>query len=163
MLIYLLRHGDASSDPNLHDSERPLTNLGIRQANCVGTFLRQMNVQVDTIISSPLVRAQQTASIVQENIGRQKLIISDFLLNGADQTELIQYLNNLCVSSALLVGHIPHLTDTISFIINGSYENEIEMKKCSLAIVEVSEPIRPGTGQLKQLTHVNAIPDIIKP
>jgi phosphohistidine phosphatase len=162
MLIYFLRHGDASSDPNLQDIERPLTNLGVQQATLVGIFLQRINIHIDTIISSPLVRAQQTASIIQENINTQKPVISDLLLNGTDQQDILQYLDNLSFSSALLVGHIPHLERTISVIVNGKRENEIKMKKCSLAIVEASVPIRPGSGQLKQLTHIDEIAELIK-
>jgi phosphohistidine phosphatase len=163
MLIYFLRHGDASSDSHIHDNERPLTDLGVHQATLIGAFLKRMNIHIDTIISSPLARAQQTASIIQENINKQQHSVTDFLLNGTDQHQLIKHLNNLGVSSALLVGHAPHLSGIISLLVGGNFESEIEMKKCSLALVEVPEPICPGSGLLKQLTHVDTIAKFMKP
>jgi phosphohistidine phosphatase len=120
MLIYILRHGDAFSDINLSDSERPLTDTGTQQSSIAGTFLRMTKANVDLIVSSPLLRAKQTASVIQEQIGSKKPITSDLLLNGTDQLELFQYINKLGVSSLLLVGHIPHLEDTITSIINGN-------------------------------------------
>jgi phosphohistidine phosphatase len=157
MLIYFLRHGDASSDTHLHDYERPLTELGIRQAASVGKFLQQNNVQVDVILSSPLVRAQETAALVQAHIDSPEPIYSDFLVNDSSQRQLLEQLNAMNVSSALLVGHMPHLSETLSFLIDGNYENGIEMKKCTLALVEAPAPLRPGTAQLRQLTHVASL------
>lgn len=162
MLIYILRHGDAFSDINLSDSERPLTDTGTQQSSIAGTFLRMTKANVDLIVSSPLLRAKQTASVIQEQIGSKKPITSDLLLNGTDQLELFQYINKLGVSSLLLVGHIPHLEDTITSIINGNSENEIKLKKCSLAIIQAQRPIDPGSGQLKQLLHIDAIANLIK-
>ena len=57
----------------------------------------------------------------------------------------------------LLVGHEPFLSETISLLIGGDHKTDIEMKKCSLALVEVLEPLRPGTGLLKQLIDVETI------
>jgi phosphohistidine phosphatase len=163
MNIYFLRHGDASSDDNYSDSERPLTELGVEQANLIGAFLKQKNTNIDMILSSPLTRAKETASIVQDKTGVKKADTSDFLLNGTNQKELFEYLNKLNVSSVLLVGHIPHLENTISLIVTGKRENNIEMKKCSLALVKSDGPVGSGSGELNHLTHLDTIADLIKP
>ncbi|GEM_PF-549281 len=157
MLIYFLRHGDASIDSHLRDNERPLTELGVRQAACVGKFLRQSNTQVDVVLSSPLERAQATALLVHAHIDSPEPVSSEFLLNDSSHRQLLEQLNSLNISSALLVGHAPHLSDTISFLLHGTFENGIEMKKCTLALVESPFPLRPGSGRLKQLTHVGSL------
>ncbi len=155
MLIYLLRHGDASNESRYQDSERPLTERGEKQASIVGTFLQQINSQIEIVLHSPLKRAQQTAFIVNSKISSKIIISTEYLVNGTDQRQLIQQINKLETNSVLLVGHIPHLSDTISLLINGNYDDDIELKKCSLAIVDIDKPINPGTGKLKQLIHTS--------
>jgi phosphohistidine phosphatase len=157
MLIYFLRHGDASSDSRFHDSERPLTDLGEKQASYVGNFLRHTNTQINIILTSPLIRACETGAIVQSIIHAPSMETTEYLVNGANPKKLFKHITELDVESALLVGHEPFLSNTISLIIGGNNNFFIEMKKCSLAFVEVPRPIRPGSGILKQLTNVETI------
>lgn len=157
MHIYFLRHGDASSDSRYNDSERPLTDLGVRQATFVGTLLQRMNIVVDAALSSPLKRAQDTATKVLSSNNKLKITCGEFLLNGSDPQLLFDQLNELRVSSVLLVGHEPYLSKTISLLIGGNRDVEIEMIKCSLALVNISIPIHQGAGLLKFLIPVETI------
>jgi len=157
MHIYLLRHGDASSDSRIDDSERPLTDLGVHQATIVGTLLQRMSVFIDVVLSSPLKRAQHTTSIVLSNNNKKQIINSELLKNGSDPKQLFEQLNKLKVSSVLIVGHEPYLAETISLLIGGNRKAEIEMRKCSLALVDISIPIHQGTGLLKFLIPVETI------
>jgi phosphohistidine phosphatase len=157
MHIFFLRHGDAVSDSRYTDNARPLSDVGRRQAELVGTFLQRMNVVVDTILSSPLKRAQETASIVSSTIHSQQTNVSEWLLNGSDQQHLFKHLTSLKASSILLIGHEPYLSETISLLIGGQRKVEIEMRKCSLALVDVPFPIHQGTGVLKFLIPVDTI------
>ncbi len=102
MHIYLLRHGDASSNSIYSESERPLTDLGRHQATFVGTLLQRMNIVIDVALSSPLKRAQDTASIVLSNINKQQIIYSELLVNSSDPRQLFKQLNKFKVSSVLL-------------------------------------------------------------
>ena len=157
MHIYFLRHGDASSDSRYTDGERPLTELGMRQATLVGAFLKQTNVVVDAAFSSPLKRAQETASIILSNNKNHNFQCSKFLLNGSNPQLLVDHLNELRTSSVLLVGHEPYLSETISQLISGNRSVEIEMKKCTLALVDVPIPIHQGKGLLKFLLPVKTL------
>jgi phosphohistidine phosphatase len=157
MHIFFLRHGDASSDSRYDDSERPLTDLGMRQATMVGTLLHRMKVRIDATLSSPLARAHETASIALSHLKNQQVAISELLLNGTDPQQLFEHLQKLRAPSVLLVGHEPFLSETISLLIGGNREVEIEMKKCSLALVEVSIPIHQGAGLLKFLIPIDSI------
>jgi phosphohistidine phosphatase len=157
MHIYFLRHGDASSDSRYSDSERPLTDLGMRQAAIVGTLLQRMNIAIDVVLSSSLKRAQHTTSIVLSNINNRQIIFSELLANDSDPRQLFDQLNKLRVPIVLLVGHEPYLSKTISLLIGGNRSAKIEMRKCSLALVDVSIPIHQGAGLLKFLIPVEAI------
>ena len=157
MHIFFLRHGDASSDSRYDDSERPLTDLGMRQATLIGSLLQRMNVVIDAALSSPLKRAHDTASIVLSYINNQQITVSELLMNGTDPRRLFDQLNKLKVPSVFLIGHEPYLSETISLFIGGNRKVEIEMRKCSLALVDISIPIHPGAGILKFLIPVETI------
>jgi phosphohistidine phosphatase len=163
MLIYFLRHGDGSSHSRFDDNERPLTDLGHKQAAYVGKFLQHTKTHINIILASPLIRACETGAIVQSLINAPRMETSEYLVNGAHPKQLFKQITEFDVESVLLVGHEPFLSDTISLLIGGDHKADIEMKKCSLALVEVLEPIRPGTGILKQLIHVETISKFIKP
>jgi phosphohistidine phosphatase len=162
MLIYFLRHGDASSDSRYQDSERPLTELGNNQALNVGNFIRRINADINLILTSPILRASQTGQVVQSIVRSPRIETTEYLLNGTDPDRLFKHIAGYDVECVLLVGHEPFLSDTIALLIGGDHNTYIPMRKCSLALVEVQEPIRPGTGMLSQLTHVALIAEFIK-
>ena len=163
MLIYFLRHGDASSHSRFHDHERPLTNLGHNQAAYIGKFLQHTKTHINIILTSPLNRARETGAIVQSIVNAPQMESSEYLVNGTQPRQLFKQIAEFDVESALLIGHEPFLSDTISLLLGGDHKTDIEMKKCSLALVEILEPLRPGTGTLKQLIHVETISKFIKP
>jgi phosphohistidine phosphatase len=157
MHIYLLRHGDALTDSRFHDNERPLSDLGKRQAAMVGTHLRNSHTAIDAIFASPLQRAQETAMIVHDLIGGPAIQTTDYLVNGTDLRQLCSLLAKSKGSSVLLVGHIPHLEDTILLFIGDQASSSVEMKKCTLAHIEITDPTKLGTGSLRKLTHVKEL------
>jgi phosphohistidine phosphatase len=157
MLLYFLRHGDASRDSSIEDGERPLTDLGIRQATLAAAFLQRIDSDVGAVVSSPLARARQTASIVGERNATPAPIASEHLLNGSDQRNLFRQLEALGAQSALLVGHEPHLSETISLLLCGNRDAGIEMKKCGIALVETPATIEAGSGRLRWLLSPDTI------
>jgi phosphohistidine phosphatase len=163
MLIYFLRHGDASSNSRYHDTERPLTDLGSKQASYVGKFLHSTKTHINIILTSPLTRACETGAIVQSTIRAPRMETTEFLVNGSNQKQLFRQITAFNVESVLLVGHEPFLSETIAILIGRDPKTDIEMKKCSLALVEVLEPVQPGSGTLKQLIHVETIAKFIEP
>ena len=151
MLIYILRHGDAVQSPELHDSDRPLSEIGERQAATVGIFLKTIHPHPAAIVSSPLVRATQTAEIVSKSLAIEGMEISEFLVPGTRKTQLVEHLNHLHHPSVLLVGHEPHLSQTISLLISGREDLPIDIRKCSLGCLLASDPVRPGHAMLQWL------------
>ena len=154
MLVYLLRHGDAIESATLHDSERPLSGIGNKQAVTVGTFLKSLNIHPDRIISSPLVRAQQTAEHVRALLNLAAVHTSEYLIPGTRKQQLIDMLNEGQVNSVLLVGHEPHLSQTISFLLTEHENLQVDMRKCSLGCLLASSPARKGHAMLQWLLTV---------
>jgi phosphohistidine phosphatase len=151
MLVYLLRHGDAIQTASLNDNERPLSDFGRKQATIVGKFLRKSGVQIDAIVSSPLVRAVETADIVRKTLDVGRSETTEYLVPGTRKAQIFDLLNSMRVGSILLVGHEPHLSQTISVLLSKREVLPIEMKKCSLACLVASEPVRNGHAMLQWL------------
>jgi serine/threonine-protein phosphatase PGAM5 len=78
--IYLIRHGEyAPADDNIPDSLNKLTPLGIAQARLVAARLKSMNIKFNSLISSTMMRAKQTAMVINEDFPELKLKQSDLI------------------------------------------------------------------------------------
>jgi phosphohistidine phosphatase len=149
MNLYLLRHGIAV-DPSLpgfaKDAERPLTPKGRRRLRQIAGAMVALKNSFDVILSSPYVRARQTAEIVAKTLKwRKKLGFTDELAPGGNPKLLIQQLNELRPrpKNILLVGHEPYLSKLIALLTTGNTNMEIDLKKGSLCKLE-TETLRYG-------------------
>lgn len=142
MLIFFLRHANAGQrklDP-ARDQKRPLDDEGIEQCRYVGRLLSSMDTHVDLIVSSPLKRATQTASLVGNEIGYESRLLLDSALKPSATYEQFQAMlrNFVRHDAVMLVGHSPNLTRFLSLLVtHGANANAVEMKKGSVARVEV--------------------------
>jgi len=151
MTIFVLRHGDAVENPALHDSERPLSEVGRRQGITAGRFLRSLNVSISMILVSPLVRAQQMAAAVKQEIGEVSTSATEYLTASSEPRQILEHLARLNISNLLLVGHEPHLSKAISLLISGSGAPCVEIKKASLACLDAPAPVEQGKAILRWL------------
>jgi phosphohistidine phosphatase len=143
MIIYFLRHASAGSHLNnlKKDEKRPLDAEGIEQCGLVGRALAALNAQPDVIISSPLKRATQTASLVGNEIGYEaKLQLEVALRPGASFSDFRRMLEKYSKYEAIMVvGHNPSITDFLARIIaKAGCEALIEFKKGAVARVETA-------------------------
>ena len=153
MNLYLMRHGIAlpADDPSVaHDGDRPLTPKGIKRTRKAARGLRRLNIPFDVILTSPVLRARQTADAVAGELGAEALVkeISslapestvDHLLFG-----LTRYKNH---EHLLLVGHEPLLSNALSHLLGGKSARSVhvEFKKSALCRVEIDDlpPSNPG-------------------
>ncbi len=141
MDIYFLRHANAG-EPKLNpakDEKRPLDKLGIEQSHDVGRALAAMDVTVDSVISSPLRRATQTAAVVANEIGHEDKVITDAALRpGAGYEQFQELLSRYIRKDAIMVvGHNPNLTEFLNKLLSGGANlRAIELKKGMIARVE---------------------------
>lgn len=143
MIIYFLRHASAgqSKANATQDARRPLDKEGIDQCGYIGRALASLDVQVDVIISSPLKRATQTASLVANEIGHDaKLLFSPALDKSANMESFRQLLEHHARQDAIMVvGHNPNLSQFLSLLVSGgSNDRGIQLKKGAVARVEWS-------------------------
>ena len=136
MRCYFLRHGIAvdAGDWRGVDFDRPLTREGIERIEREARTIAALDLGLEAIVTSPLVRARQTAEIVAKELeARDRLIESAYL--GLD-FDLDRFANVLAehpgANAILFVGHEPGLSRTIGHLVGGA---RVEMKKGSLACV----------------------------
>jgi phosphohistidine phosphatase len=139
--LYFLRHGQAGNRQEWQgdDSERPLTAEGKKRMKREAVAIRKLDLPLDAIISSPLLRASQTAEIVATAQGAAARLTTDGRLRpGFDPTHLAAILaEHRGARGLMLVGHEPDLSETISHLTGGG---RLMMKKGALACVEVEDP-----------------------
>ncbi len=157
MLIDLLRHADAG-DPmawNGPDSERPLSEKGRKQANRLGDHLAAIGFRADAIITSPKIRAAETAQLVAERI--EVIVTEDERLAGSLDLDVIEAILDDAgdPDEAMLVGHDPDFSELLSVLCAAG----VTMRKGALARIEVDRPLQPGGGTLRWLLP----PDAVKP
>lgn len=118
--LYLIRHAKASwEQPELTDFERPLTALGETHAHTIAAELKNNKVKPDLIISSPALRALNTAKIMAQAVGypEDKIKIEDIIYNGGVE-ELMEVIKAIKPShkKVFFFGHNPSLTWLLHFL-----------------------------------------------
>ena len=149
MNLFLLRHGlavEPGTPGYEEDSARPLTQKGRSALREQCAALRRLKLEFDLILSSPLVRARETAEIVAAELKLKKYLqCSDTLKPGSDPHQLVSAVHYIrpAPENVLLVGHEPHLSELISLFVTGKTEGGFALKKGGLAKLEV-EKLRAG-------------------
>ena len=161
MKLYLIRHATAS-DTAASDAERELTNEGREEARVAGAALAELGAKPKHIISSPLVRARQTAEIVAKALSFSGQVeILDELENGTTTVSLVKALKPRdSADEILLVGHIPSLSEHLAALIGAKNAEGLPLGKASVACVEL-ERLRIGTGQLRWLMRQGQLREMI--
>jgi phosphohistidine phosphatase len=155
--LYLFRHGLAGDRGTYaNDDQRPLTDEGQQKTRRVAKRLRELNINIDLILSSPLVRAQQTADILLDiGVGR-KLEISEFLAPDGSLDRWLEWFiqwRHGVAGTLMLVGHQPDLGLWAETLLWGTAKEVIALKKAGIIGIEVPESgtVR-GSCQLFWLT-----------
>lgn len=145
MIVYFLRHASAGQSKNdpAKDDKRALDDDGIAQCGYIGRALAALDVHVDVIISSPLKRASQTASLVGNEMGHEtKLELDRALLPGASFQAFRDLLNRYSKQEAIMVvGHNPSMSEFLGKLIGDGAEASIDLKKGAVAKVEVDRKL----------------------
>ena len=145
--LHFLRHAHAGDPAKWSgpDDLRPLSAKGRHQAEALGRHLDGLGQRFDLIVSSPLVRARQTAELVGERLGLA-VVIDDRLGGGLDVAGLEVLLSDHGnPGRPILVGHDPDFSDLVTSL---SGAVAIPMRKGTFARIDIGRPIEPGSGIL---------------
>lgn len=139
MNLYVMRHASAGTrraNPVL-DVRRPLDKQGKQDCLLLGNTLSSMNVSFDLVVSSPLKRSLQTASLVGTETGyEQKILLSDAL---APQANFAQFQKMLAECSGheslLVVGHSPNLVQFLGLLLQpAAVEQDCERRPAAVRL-----------------------------
>jgi phosphohistidine phosphatase len=155
--LYVLRHAHAG-DPmrwSGDDARRPLSARGRVQAERVAAHLAALHLDPDVILSSPKVRARETAEPVARAFGMP--VRTDERLGGGLTTQSLEQLLSDAgdPARALIVGHDPDFSDLVTDLAGAQ---SIPMRKGALARLDASRPLRPGCAILRWLIPPDALP-----
>jgi phosphohistidine phosphatase len=143
--LYFFRHGEAAGAGAWRgdDFDRPLTDEGRERIALEAQAIKRLEFALDAIVTSPLVRARQTAAILADTLQLRDTLVEDARLGANFSLEqLAHVLHDYPAARALmLVGHEPSLSAVIGRLIGGA---AVDVKKGSLARVDLS-----GTFELK--------------
>ena len=152
MKVYLIRHGIAATRGTyVNDDERPLIEKGIIKTKKVAQSLKEIGVSFDVILTSPLVRAKQTADILFEVGLSSQLEIFSALSPGGNIQDFVtwQCHKNHQNKSVALVGHQPDLGMWAEMLVWGVAQGKMIVRKAGVIGVKFSDDKNfIGNGEL---------------
>ncbi len=148
MEIYILRHGIAEPrGARVEDEKRALTKEGIEKLRRVLAVAREAKVAPAVILTSPYLRALQTAEAASVALGA-KIVQTDSLKPESSPQEVWDDVRGRHEKSIMLVGHEPLLGQTLSFLLGASWAL-VDLKKGALARIEVEQSAKSPRGVLE--------------
>ena len=153
MNLYIVRHGIAAprSALGLPDEDRPMTEEGVLKMKKIARGLCALGIVPGIILSSPLVRAKQTAEILLEafKFDAEKLKLTPALAPSGSRSQVYQEINAYSkLESVMLVGHQPSLGEIAGEIAWGSADHYVELKKGGACALDVEELLPTPRGTL---------------
>ena len=155
MHVYIMRHGiavDVGEEGITRDADRPLSSEGCRKTEEVAQALAAMNIRLDIVGASPLVRAEKTARIVADAAERPpERMECECLQPGGDAAGVTTWLQGLKAESVLLVGHMPDLAAFASHLLVKHDGVDLLFKKAAVCCIAFDGRPAPGRGRLEWL------------
>lgn len=162
MELMIVRHAIAvdHGDPAYkRDEDRPLTPEGMHKFRLAARGLKEFADKPERIVSSPLIRARQTAEILRDVVAPEvKIEYCDDLVPDGDFARGLQFLKGLKAERVAIVGHEPHLSGFTSYLLVGEKCNAgVVFKKGGAALVTFPSAPGAGHGTLEWLVQPGAL------
>ena len=140
MELLVIRHAKAEDNAPGGDFERALVAKGLDQSARLGRFLKRLERRPDVVLTSPLVRARQTAETLCEAAGMPGPVVQGWLACGMDPETAIRELVAFSdFERVAIVGHEPDLSSLIEWLL-GCSGSSVEVKKASITGLQVYPP-----------------------
>ena len=158
MILYVIRHaiaeeaGEAALDD---DNQRPLTKKGRKKFQNIARGLKELDGQIDLILTSPFLRATQTTDVLAKtfDLDDDKIIKTDHLIPTGYADKLIELIieNYDDVENIAIVGHEPYLSVLVSMLIAGDPDISLHLKKGGVCCLSVEKLTYARCATLKWL------------
>ena len=148
MLIYLVRHAIAAEPGPEYpdDASRPLTHQGAARFRKEVRGLEALDIRIDTILTSPLVRARETAELLHDEYAEAKVMETEALAPGGSYRAVLAALEPFSGAEGIaLVGHAPDIGELAARFLGS--RGAMEFKKGAICCIELASlpPTGPGT------------------
>ena len=154
--LYLIRHGLAGEHGSYaNDAERPLTDEGVQKTRQVADRLHALKLRFDLILTSPLVRAHQTADLLLEAKLSQTLQVSSHLTPDGNFEQWLMWFQEArspAMTALALVGHEPNLSTWAETLLWGESKGVLSLKKAGVVGLTLPEQSPVGNSTLFWLT-----------
>ena len=146
MLLLVIRHAIAvpRGTPGIADAERPLTPDGEERFRAAAKGLARLVGRPDALLSSPWLRARQTADIAAEAWGTIEAEETDVLAGGTFDAQARVLDRYPATAMVAVVGHEPHVSDLLGRLLGSADEDRLTFKKGGTALVDVPGRLREG-------------------
>lgn len=156
MKVLIVRHGPAGDRAaweaeGRDDRLRPLTPEGKKQMRKCAAGLAALVPDLRVLATSPLTRAMQTAEIVAAEYDCE-IVPLEALAPDQDPEEALAWLRDQRHDITVgLVGHEPHLSTVVGYLLTGKRASFLDLKKGGACLLEMTEPLKPGASSLTWL------------
>jgi phosphohistidine phosphatase len=154
MQLLVIRHAiamdrDEFAESGESDDRRPLTKAGAKRMRKAVTGLRDVVDRIDVIATSPYTRAVETAEIVSDEFSLGPAELSASLVPDVRFDEFEEWARPYADRNVVaIVGHEPHLSGLVTWLMTGSGDSRIELKKGGACLLDFDSNIRRGAGTL---------------
>lgn len=132
------------------DSDRPLTDTGRRRMRRNARGLQRISPHPDLIATSPWLRAADTARVVAETLGVERMETVDAMLPDRHPRELAEWLNERGdLATVAVVGHEPHLGEVVTWLMSGNPGTHVEFKKGGACLLRIDGRVDAGSAMLQ--------------
>ena len=130
------------------DSDRPLTDTGRRRMRKNARGLQRISPLPDLIATSPWLRAADTARVIVETLGVERMETIDAMIPDRPFRELADWLNERAdVPTIAVVGHEPHLGELVTWLLGGR-GTSVEFKKGAACLLRIDDKVDAGSAML---------------
>jgi phosphohistidine phosphatase len=158
MKLLIVRHADAGDHVEFAktgkpDDQRPLSKKGVDQMKSAVDGLKKLVPTADLVVTSPYVRAEQTAEIVRQAYGDDvPLEITDTLEPGRPPVAFETWLRDRGTQEVVVaVGHEPHLGMLATWLTAGTDDSAVDFKKGGACLIVFEKRLKRGSGVLRWL------------
>jgi phosphohistidine phosphatase len=148
MLLTFVRHAEAEDEVTT-DFARQLTPKGLEQADKVGKFCVRYGMVPEVIVTSPVVRAEQTARLISKRLDGREVVVERWLACGMSPEDCFEGLAAYAkFAHVMVVGHEPDFSAAIAACVGLPDSDRLVVRKASLTAVDLPR-LRAGAGRLE--------------
>lgn len=167
MHLLLIRHAiaedrDSFSKTGQEDDLRPLTSEGRYKMVQCAEGLRAIAPKISMLATSPLTRARETAEIVAEEYGMDIRATTDALRPKAAFGDFVEWIADHDHPIVAVVGHEPHLSGLVTWLVSGLEESHMELKKGGACLLSFKGAPKKCGGTLEWALHPNHLRKIAR-